>query len=349
MAAISGSRSTSWRLDAITAGGVQVARLALRDGSGSHDWTLDAEVPLSLRADIGPRILTDDGKPTDIPLPELGGLWLRVTHRINGVPHVVATGPITGAPRHFAEGETVRLRGMDPTRLLQRAGLRSRLTLPTGTPVAETVKSLIGAYAPSVVAAIPDTDETLREPLSYDPGAPVLPVVNALLTAAGYTPLAPRPDGTLWSARWTPPAERPITLTFDRDAEAPYLPDLELGDDAFDRPDEVIARTRGSQDAPAVVGRWPDWAPPDAVTETIDVEATTTQAATLQARQHWTERQMVTRETEIDGPWQPITPGHIARFTFTRHGVDLLTEVRALGTTWDLRGSTRYRLRGTTS
>ena len=352
MSAITGSRTTSWRLDAITATGQHVARLALRDGSGSHDWTLDAEVPLSFRADIGPRILTDDGAPTDIPLPELGGLWLRATHRIRQgddvADHVVATGPITGAPRHLAVGETVRLRGMDPTRLLQRAGLRARLTLPTGTPIAETVTSLIAAYAPSVRADVGDTDETLREALSYDPGAPVLPVVNALLAAAGYTSLAPRRDGVLWSRRWLPPSQRPITLVFDRRAEAPYLPDLELDDDAFARPDEVIARTRGSQDSPALVGRWPDYAPPDAITEVIDVEAATIEAATLQARQHWTERQMVTRETEIDGPWQPIDPGAIARFAFDRHGVDLLTEVRSLGTTWDQRGSTRFRLRGVT-
>ena len=78
------------------------------------------------------------------------------------------------------------------------------------------------------------------------------------------------------------------------------------------------------------------------------MEAATIEAATLQARQHWTERQMVTRETEIDGPWQPIDPGAIARFAFDRHGVDLLTEVRSLGTTWDQRGSTRFRLRGVT-
>lgn len=342
--AIAGGRTTSWRLDAITPTGEQVARLALRAGSGSHDWTLGAEVPLSFRADIGPRILTFDGQPTTDPLPDLRGLWARVTHRINGTPHVVATGPITGAPRHLAVGETVRLRAMDPTRLLQRAGLRARLTLPVGTPVTETVRDLIASHAPAVTAVIGDTDETLREPLSYEPGDSVLRVIDALLQAAAYTTLAPRPDGTLWSSRWIPPSQRPAALTWDRAVEAPYLPDVELEDDYMDRPDEVIARTRGSQDAPAIVGRWPDFAPPNAITEVIDVEATTVESATLQARHHFEDRQQVTRRTDIDGPWQPVEPGQVGRFAFARHGVDMRTEVQGISGQWDVRGSCSFAL-----
>src|SRR5690606_12748315 len=157
-------------------------------------------------------------------------------------------------------------------------------------------------------------------------GDPVLRVVNDLLKAAGYTTLQPRPDGVLWSQRWAPPVERPTALVFDRDTQAPYLPNLELDDDLSSRPTEVIARTRGSQSSPPLVGRWPDFAPADAITEVVDVEGTTIEAVTLQARRHFEERQQVTRQTEIDGPWQPVKPGDVVGFTLARHGIDFRAE-----------------------
>ena len=189
---------------------------------------------------------------------------------------------------------------------------------------------------------IGDTDETLRTHLAFDPGTPVLEPINTLLEAAAYTRLAPTVRGELWSRRWKPASERPAALTFSGQ-EAPFLPAAEL-DGRLSTPNEVIAIGQGGQANDAVVGRWPDFAPTPPVTEVIDVEATTVEAATLQARQHLATLQGRSRTTSLEGAWQPITPGEVAGFEWPRHGVSSRFEVTDLRTQWTLGAPTSYTM-----
>lgn len=336
MTAITGPRTEGWRLTWTS--GADVVDLPLVLYSGGHDWHIDRAIPLGMSCQLGPRLA--DGSP----LPDLRDGWIHATHIINGTAHPIGKFRALGRPRHLSRtGDTYSLSAADPTCLLDRAGLRSRVTYAAGTPIAETVRALVTLYTPSVIAIIGDTDETLREHLTFDAGTSVLEVCNKLLAAAAYTRLAPRVDGTLWSARWSPASQRPVVMSFGP-GMASHLPDVDLEDDAFTRPTEVIARTRGGQDAEPIIGRWPDVTPPEPITEVIDVDATTVEAATLLARQRYEEAQQVTRWTTITGPWQPIAPGEVARFANPRRDLDLLAELQQLRTRWTVGSPTAYSL-----
>lgn len=337
--AITGPRLEGWQLDAITPAGQIVCTLPMVKDSGQHDWQLDRPNPLGLSCTVGDRLASGD------PLPDLRGLWLRATHRINGVSHLLATVVVTGAPRALTSTTSMlRLTGVDPTVLLSVARLRKQLTLPVATPIAETVRSLIATYTPLVTASIGDTDETLRTILTFEAGTPVLEVVTKLLEAAAYTRLAPRPDGSLWTTQWTPQSDRPTELTFNDSGMAPFLPDLELDDNYLTAPNEVIALGKGGQDMPPVAGRWPDAPPLNPVTEVIDVDATSIEAARMQARRYFDTARGRARRTTVRGPWQPITPGEVAGFTYGRHDVSARFELTGLRTQWATRSPTDYTL-----
>lgn len=337
--AITGPRVEGWQLDAITPDGDIIATLPMIKDSGQHDWQLDRLNPLGMSCTIADRM--QDGSP----LPTLRGLWLRATHRINGAEYLLGTFVVAGAPRHLTStSETLRLTAVDPTVLLSRARLRKALTLPVATPVAETVRGLIGTYAPQVRAAIGDTDETLRTHTTFEPGTAVLDVVNTLLKAIAYTTLAPLPDGSLVSVPWVPSSMRATALAFDDSTAAPYLPDLDIDDDYLTAPNEVIAIGQGGQDLPPVVGRWPDASPVNPVTEVIQTDATSIEVARMQARRRFDQAQASARRTSIDGPWQPIRPGQVAAFTYARHDIAARFELTALRTDWRTKSPTSYSL-----
>jgi len=337
---ITGRRLEGWQLDAITPGGDILATLPMIKGSGQHDWQLDRLNPLGLSCVIADRM------PDGSPLPDLRGLWLRATHRINGTTYLLATVVVAAAPRSFgATSSTLKLSGIDPTVLLSRARLRKSLTLPVATPVAETVRDLIAIYAPTVRASIGDTDETLRTNLTFEAGTTILEIINTLLDAVAYNRLAPRTDGLLVASRWVPQSERAAVLTFDDATGAPYLPDVEMDDDYLSAPNEVLAIGQGGQDMPAVVGRWPDAPPLSPITEVIQTDATSIEAARMLARKYYDTAQATARSASFTGQWQPIEPGQIAGFTYGRHNVaGKQFELTALRSQWSTGPNTTYSL-----
>lgn len=262
-------------------------------------------------------------------------------------PHIIATVVPTDAPRKLTTTTSqLAVKAADPTHLLARAKLRRSITYPAATPIAETVRALIANYTPLVHAVIHDTDETLRENLTYDAGTPILTVINALLKAAGYNPLTPQPDGTLTSTAWTPPADRPTALHFaDNAGHGAYMPELDIDDGRLQRPNEVIARTRGGQDSAPIVGRWPDVPPVDPIAEEITVDAASIEVARLLARQYHDQLQGASAATSIEGPWQPIQPQQVAGFSYNRHGIrDRRMLLTALQTRWQPSTPTVYDL-----
>lgn len=336
---ITGPRVEGWQLDAITPAGAILATLPVVKDSGQHDWQLDRDNPLGLSCTIADRM------PDGSALPDLRGMWLRATHRINGIPYLLATVVVAGAPRTLtASTSTLKLSGIDPTVLLARAKLRKALTLPVATPVAETARSLIAVYTPLVRASIGDSDETLRTNVTFDAGTPILEIVNTLLAAAAYTQLAPLPDGTLVSTPWMSTATRGTTLTFNDTNGALFLPGMDFDDDYLAAPNEVLAIGKGGQDLPTVVGRWPDAPPSNPVTEVIQTDATGIETARMQAREHFEAKQASARRASFIGPWQPIRPGQVARFNYTRHDVNARFELTALRTDWRTGSPTTYSI-----
>lgn len=329
--AILGSRSESWRLQAITPAGDHVASLALVPDSGSHDWEVDRRNPLGLTCEV------------DAPSVSLSGLWLRITHIIGTEPHVMATCVVSDVERVLGRGERWRIQATDPTYVLSDLrALRHNLVLPAGTPVVSTVRSLLALYAPGLRVVVGDSDHTLRSEMAWPAGTDLLTVINALLGAITFTPLAPDPLGVLHSSLWTPVDDRPAVLVLGTDAglDAPFVGQATLTA-ATHLPTEVIAVGQGSD---AVVGRWPDHVPVDPVTEVIRGDWATVGDASLAARRHMEERSAEGRRTAVTGPWQPVIPGQIAAWSWPRHDITMRAEVIALDCRWGKGSPTTYQL-----
>lgn len=304
----------AWSLDAITSGGEHVAKLPLVPGTARRDWMDGRLNPLSITADV-----EHDGT-------DFAGLWLRLTRRINsGDPEVLATCVATDAPEDLDRGRHVGIEGVDPTYILSDLrALTYRLVCDAGTPVAETVRDLIGFHAPEIRAVIGDTDETLREQFAWDAGTPIITPINAMLTAAGYSPLGARPDGTLHSERWSPASERPVVATIGTSAgfEVPFIGRATVTR-RLHRPNLSLFVTTGSQDAPSLVGRWPEYTPADAVTITTRGDATSQAVANQKAREEMEAEWAVGRATTISGPLdERIEPGTVVGWNWRRHGIE---------------------------
>lgn len=333
---IVGDRTESWRLDAVTPDGSHVATLPLVPGSARRDWVDGRQNPLSITARV------DGTDRTDFE-----GLWLRLTHTINDVPYLLATCVATDAPEDLERGRHYDLEGVDPTYVLSDLrALRRRLVCPAGTPVAETVRGLISQYAPEVRAVIGDTDETLREQLTWDAGTPVLTPINALLDAAGYNPLGAKPDGTLHSERWVSASQRPVAATIGPDValDAPFIGKARIGH-RLHRPTEALWISPGGSDSPELVGRWPEYVPDSPVTISGRGDATSQAVANLKALGLLEEAWAVGRSTTVTGPLQPdIEPGMVVRWYWPRQGIDAKWLVLAMDTAATKRSPTPYRL-----
>lgn len=341
MTLLLGPRVESWALEAITPQGERIASLPLVEGSGRHDWSLTAANPSSMTATLGDRLA--DGAA----LPDWGDVWLRGVYRCNGEPHILGTWVASKAPTKLtATRRTTTLTGYDPTVLLSRAALRSGITYPQGTPIAETVQSLIALYTPAVSASIGDTDDTLRVALSFNVGTPVLTVCNKLLEAAVYRPLSPTRAGQIFTARWQPYEQRPTVGTFGHDDyHLLYLPDVTADDNLLSRPDQVTAEGKGGQDADPIIGMWPEYAIPNGVSVHITTEASDAPAVVLAARRHYEESRARSLTAPITGPWQPVKPGEVLGWRWDRHGVDVRAELMSLSSQWARKSPTTYQLR----
>ena len=305
--------------------------LVIVDGSGRDDW--QAETAHTLSVDLKEH-------PGD-----LGGVTLRGYYLCAGQRHQIGTWVQTGLTTRYTEGRAYyTLSGVDRTALLSWAALLTSLTLPTSTGIAEAVRSLLATHVPGVPVSIPDTDETLRAPLTWQAGTAVLTVVNDLLAAAGYGPLTTTRDGALIARRLG--ERRPVAIEWrDDPAYAPFLPGMELT--ATARPNTVVAIASGTASAPGIVGRYIDHldvARRGARAVTVNIEATSQEAADAQAYAHWLTTQ-ARGEFTLTGPWQPLAPLDVAGVAWQPHDLDLTAEVRGISSSWQPSSPTTYKMR----
>ena len=118
---------------------------------------------------------------------------------------------LTGYPRVSrstvaAESVQVQVDIYDTTDALRTYHLPRVFGVAAGTPTITRVRELITEAAPLLEVALPDSEATLAEGMTWPAGTPWLTIVNALLRAAGIDSLRADGMGTLQAAPITPPA-----------------------------------------------------------------------------------------------------------------------------------------------
>lgn len=323
---------SDWTLAVVERDGTHVAHLDLL--GGSMDLGQSSPHPHRLTATVGPdgidalirgRYVTAsrDGSPAE---------WFAATDKPRSLESV---------------SESYALTCIDSTGPLGWAKLRKGITVGRAAFVREAALDLLADYAPLIQVTIGDNDGTLREPLAWSPGTPLIDVLNPVLEAGGMTPILPVADGGLESTPWTAPSERALAATFSTDPDgSPFLPAMTIGDPLMPAPNEWLAITRGT---PSIVGRWADEASiaeVGAITEIVpgEVDATDLAAANLIARRY-AESSRPRRRLSFVARYEPrARPGAVVAVEWPRWGVHGRYEVISARVTLDRPADTAYEL-----
>ena len=163
----------------------------------------------------------------------------------------LCTSPSTG--HSFGGLVTVEVALYDQTLRLRRAKLTNTWGVPAGTNVVHQIRALFAEYAPIVRHALEDSSETLRNSMVWEPGTPILRVMNDLADAAGMFALWADADGLVRTSPYVRPQDRPRVWVFTEGVESVHEENVTHDRDDFDVPNRVtgISRTDG-EDEPAL-------------------------------------------------------------------------------------------------
>jgi hypothetical protein len=130
--------------------------------------------------------------------------------------------------------------GYDRLLALDEQKVSWRFSYPAGTnPTTEVAATLasVGFQTGGVVAQ----SKTLPAPLEWEPGTPLLTVINDLLASVGYSPLAMNELGQPVAAPYVDPAAAEVVWKYAADASSVILPGVDTTLDLFNVPNEWTA------------------------------------------------------------------------------------------------------------
>lgn len=330
-------RRPSWRVEVLDLSGEIVGSLAIKTGGASLDWA-DRVSPAGGKVDVEGAI---DGKS---PRDALTGKRVRPIYSLDGTDYPMGLlKPARIPTAHRGGGMQVHsLSLVSATAITQRT--RGALTYPAATPIVSTVRAL--AAAAGVPYLIEASDATLRTEASFADNTPIQQVCDALLKAAGFTPLRPtKADGIMRSAMYVPPADREVAFDFRNDDRGIYRPEFTIDSNWLEVPNRIRAVARSSSGAEALTGYAEDNNPASPwsfavrgewVEETVpDVDATSQEAANLIASRELVSRQQSAATLSYQCAWVPaLQIGAVVGFYNTTHAVSGLWEITALS--WEM-------------
>lgn len=321
----------SYRLRIVDGG-----ELPLVEDSGSDDWQQGRTSPHGMSAQLREH-------PGD-----LRGALLRGTYRCDKGTWTVGTWVPTGLARAVTDSaDTWTLQAVDPTVLLARIKLRRPVTLATGADIENESRALLEQYRPGIPLATVDTDATLRVPLTWEAGTPLLTALSEILAAGGHEPIRPTRDGGLTAPLIGAAGPEPVITWSDDGTGSAFLPALDLTDRLLDVPNEVLAIAPGAGSTPGIVGRWADLAAIERYglhSETVRVEATSQAAADALAAQEGHRLQARAASLSIGGPWEPVEAGSTTALTWTGRDVTRLATLTGWSHQWQPGAETAYTL-----
>jgi hypothetical protein len=339
---LTGPRAESWRVEMLALDGTPLGPLdgaaslslswdASRDilGTGSLVWAgLDAPDWKTVRLQPVYEAVFPDGAVAEWPL----GVF---------IPDVPAERWTDGS-----QEQTVGL--FDGLKVLVDDKTPQTFSLPVGAyPTAEVRLILAAAGIPDAMVALVDSVAQLQVAMVWEPGTTRLRIVNDLLEACNYWPLATDGYGVYTSSPHYLAEDRVERWTFADGQASIYDPEFEVEGDTFDIPNRVTVIGRTSGDTPPLVavatnedlmspysqpirGRWIDRAP-----ETVEaVDFATLDAL---ARRRLAEATQAARTVTLAHWLVPLDLNDLVRFRNSVAGVDLrgLVYTRALALSED--------------
>jgi hypothetical protein len=304
---LTGPRAESWRVEMLALDGTPLGPL---DGAAS----------LSLQWDISRDILgTGSLQWAGLSAPDWKTVRLQPVYEAVFPDGSVAEWPlgvfIPDVPaQRWTDGSQEQTVGLfDGLKVLVDDKTPKTFSLPKGAyPTAEVRLILAAAGIPDSMVSLVDSVVQLQVAMVWEPGTTRLRIVNDLLEACNFWPLATDGYGVYTSSPHYLPDARVARWTFEDGEASIYEPEFEVEGDTFDIPNRVTVIGRTSGDTPPLVavatnedlmspysqpvrGRWIDRAPE--TIEAVDFPtldalarrrlAEVTQAANTVTLTHW--------------------------------------------------------------
>jgi hypothetical protein len=331
---LTGPRAESWRVEMLALDGTPLGPLdgaaslsltwdASRDilGTGSLQWAgLSAPDWKSIRLQPFYEAVFPDGTEAEWPL----GVF---------IPDIPAA--------HWTDGSQEQTVGLfDGLKVLVDDKTPTTYALPKGTYPTVAVRSILSAAGiPDSAVSLVDSVVQLQVAMVWEPGTTRLRIVNDLLLAANYWPLATDGYGVYTSSPYALPTDRADRYLFEDGEASIYEPEFEVEADTFDIPNRVTIIGRTSGETPPLVavvtnedlmspysqpnrGRWIDRTP-----ETVEaVDFPTLDAL---ARRRLAEATQVANAVSLSHWLVPLDLHDLVTFVNSPAGVGLRGSVQA--------------------
>jgi len=145
-------------------------------------------------------------------------------------------------------GKTVDVELYDKLLILDQDKMERTYTVPAGTPVADHIRAMIDDAGQAGRHAIEDSEEQLRNNMTWEAGTSRLAIINDLLDSINYFSLWCDGWGVYQGRPYQAPAQRPTARVFVDDEKSIYSPNFTHDLDLFNIPNKVIEVGRGDEE-----------------------------------------------------------------------------------------------------
>lgn len=141
---------------------------------------------------------------------------------------------------------------LDKMSILDQDVLTATLSLKAGTVATEVVADLIGASGESLGALTPSSAVT-RSPMMWEPGTPILRIVNDLLGSINYFSLWADRTGSFRSEPYRRPQDRALAATFAAGEASILSPEWSREQDLAGVPNRIVLIVEGDDTVAGMV------------------------------------------------------------------------------------------------
>ncbi|MEZ5110928.1 MAG: hypothetical protein R2732_05435 [Microbacteriaceae bacterium] len=216
-------------LDGVTGGSAEIVAQSVLGGSGN--------------------LTLDDREPID---------WMshrvQVTCTDGAVSWPVGTYLLTSPKNlHTSFGRSFDVGLLTKLNIIQEDTVEDRFSVLTGTPIIDTVVTLIRSTGETRIA-VTDSDAVTTSALTWEAGEPKLRIINDLLQAAGYWSLWCDGSGLFRVEPYVNPESRPVAFEFTHGEQSLHLPEWSREQNHTSVPNRFITVGEGDEETPPLVG-----------------------------------------------------------------------------------------------
>lgn len=144
---------------------------------------------------------------------------------------------------------------LDKLAILDQDEVTETYGVPGGSVITDRIEDLIESATTSEHSIEP-SDKVMPQSRTWPPGTPKLEIINDLLDSLNYFSLSVDRNGVFQASPYVSPDARAVRETFTYGAHSQHLPTWRLSQDWFGIPNQIVLRTRGTEEEEGLTAVW---------------------------------------------------------------------------------------------